>query len=270
MNIHPYLKLIRFDKPIGTLLLFWPVAWALMLATDNNPPLKLIVIFTLGVFLTRSAGCVINDIIDRKLDKHVERTRSRPLAQGDVSLREAWVLFAVLMLLSASLLLFLNPLCFYLACIAAILTYLYPLTKRLTYFPQLVLGITFNMGVLMVYAAYLNDISIEGYLLYTAAIFWTLAYDTLYAMSDIKDDIKIGIKSTAIKFGKYSLVWVIGFYAVFYGLLWIAGIAWYALLIAIAFTGYILVQAYYKKDYLKAFKMNGWIGVVVFLGSLTL
>lgn len=263
MNIAAYLKLIRFDKPAGTLLLFWPVAWALLLSTNGLPPLKLIIIFTLGVFLTRSAGCVINDILDRKLDKHVARTQSRPLAQGDVSLSGAIILFVVLMLLAASLLLFLNLLSFYLACVAGLLTCLYPLAKRITYFPQLILGITFNMGVLMVYAAYLNTIPLGAYLLYAATIFWTLAYDTLYAMSDREDDLKVGIKSTAVKFGKYSLIWVTLFYLVFYTILFSTQLN-ILILIPALFTGILLWKAYKTKVYLQAFKRNNIVGVLLF------
>jgi len=166
--------------------------------------------------------------------------------------------------LAAGLLLFLNWLSFYLACIAALLTCLYPLAKRLTYFPQLVLGITFNMGVLIAYAAYLNHIPLEAYLLYAATIFWTLAYDTFYAMSDMQDDLKLGIKSTAIKFGKYSLVWVCLFYVAFYGLLFSVEQNVFIIL-PVLYTIYLLHLAHKSEDYFKAFNKNSWVGLLVLL-----
>jgi 4-hydroxybenzoate polyprenyltransferase len=264
MRISPYLRLIRFDKPIGTALLFWPVAWALWIVSKGQPPIDLLLIFTLGVFLMRSAGCIINDIIDRKLDIHVTRTKTRPLASGEISLTAAVLFFIILLGLAASLLFFLNPLCFYLAVLAALLSCLYPLAKRFTYFPQLVLGITFNMGVLMVYAAFENAIPVQAYLLYTASIFWTLAYDTFYAMSDQADDIKLGIKSTALKFGENTLYWILAFYAVFILLFLLATQNWFAL-VALPAIGFILWQAKHTSNYLRAFKYNGYLGGLLFL-----
>ncbi len=267
MTFKHYLTLIRFDKPVGTLLLFWPVAWALWLASDGHPPIYLIIIFSLGVFLMRSAGCIINDIADRKLDKHVARTKNRPLASGSVSIKNVVILFVILLLLSASLLLFLNILSFYIALVAAALTCLYPLCKRFTHFPQLVLGITFNMGVLVVYAAHLNTIPAQAVLLYLATIFWTLAYDTLYAMSDKEDDLIVGIKSTAIKFGRYASAWVSLFYAVFLGLLFLASKNIYVFLAGL-YIVFIVLQAHRTQNYFRAFQQNGLLGLLVLLALI--
>jgi len=202
----PYLRLMRADRPIGTLLLLWPAWWALWSAAEGMPAFHIWLIFTLGVFLMRSAGCVINDIADRKYDGHVSRTRHRPLAINEVSVKQAWILFIVLLLLSASLLLFLNLLTFYLALAAAFFAITYPLMKRYTYLPQAYLGVAFSFPIPMVYAQITGTVPKEAWLLFVANILWTLAYDTIYAMVDRKDDLKIGIKSTDILFGDLDRV----------------------------------------------------------------
>lgn len=198
----------RLNKPVGILLLAWPVAWALWLATDGQLQGGLVALFATGVILMRSAGCVINDIMDRRFDAQVQRTASRPLAQGSMTLRQAWITFAGLMLLSASLLVFLNPASQLLALAAGGMTLLYPLCKRVTQAPQLFLGLTFNMGVLMVYTQVQGHIPAQAWLLYGAAISWTLAYDTIYALQDANDDRKIGVLSTALLFGRYNILFI--------------------------------------------------------------
>lgn len=199
-----YLQLMRVNRPIGTYLLLWPTLWALWIAADGLPRLDLLLIFTLGVFLTRSAGCVINDFADRKVDGHVERTRTRPLPTGQVSSREAVGLFTALMLLAFILVLFTNTTTILLAPVALLLAFSYPFMKRYTHFPQLVLGMAFGWAIPMAFAATLGEVPLEGWLLYLAKILWTIAYDTQYAMVDRDDDLKIGIKSTAVFFGRYD------------------------------------------------------------------
>ncbi|MFI4957058.1 MAG: 4-hydroxybenzoate octaprenyltransferase [Gammaproteobacteria bacterium] len=197
-----YLQLMRFDKPIGIVLLFWPVCWALLSAYHNHPPLSIMVVFTIGVVLTRAAGCIINDLCDRSIDGHVARTRARPLANGSVSVKEAYILLAVLCLGLLSLLFFINPMNRMIAFIAAALTVFYPLTKRFFAFPQLVLGITFNIGVIMVFVQ-ADALSLQAWLMYGAAVIWTFAYDTVYALADKTDDARLGMRSSALSLGKY-------------------------------------------------------------------
>jgi 4-hydroxybenzoate polyprenyltransferase len=235
------------------------------------PALKLLIIFILGGFIMRTAGCVINDIFDRQLDKHVERTFMRPLAQGDLSLKQAWFTFFVLMFLAFILVLQLNILTIKIACIAALLTILYPLCKRFINAPQLVLGITFNAGVLMAYSASINHIPPIAWLLFCLSIIWTIAYDTLYAMVDKPDDIKIGIKSTAVLFGRYDLLITTMLYTLFFiGFLRLnLGTVFVPFLILSAiWTYYYLIAAYcYGHSlYLKAFKANHVTGLLIFLG----
>ena len=190
-----YGLLMRVDKPIGILLLLWPTLWALWLAAEGMPKLSLIVIFSLGVFLTRSAGCVINDFADRNFDGKVERTKNRPLASGRVSEKEAVLLFVMLALTAFGLVLLLNSLSIILSVIAIAIATAYPFMKRITYFPQVVLGAAFSMSIPMAFAASNNEIPQTAWLLYIANLLWVLAYDTLYGMVDKQDDLKIGIKS---------------------------------------------------------------------------
>ena len=196
-----YLALIRFDRPIGTLLVLWPTLWALWLAAEGAPPLSLLLIFSLGAFLTRSAGCVINDIADRNLDGHVRRTAARPLATGAVSVREALLLMAGLTLLAFILVLFTNRLTILLSFGAVLLAGCYPFMKRYTHLPQIVLGAAFAWSIPMAFAAVQNGLPAKLWLVYIAVVLWTVAYDTFYAMVDRDDDLKAGIKSTAILFG---------------------------------------------------------------------
>jgi len=198
------IQLMRADKPIGTYLLLWPTLWALWMAAEGWPSASLFVIFTLGVWVTRSAGCVINDIADRKVDGHVKRTAERPLPTGRISTKEAIGLFIVLMLIAFILVLFTNPLTIMLSPIALLLAFSYPFMKRYTHFPQVVLGMAFGWSIPMAFAATLGEVPLVGWLLYLAKILWTVAYDTQYAMVDRDDDLKVGIKSTAVFFGRFD------------------------------------------------------------------
>ncbi|EPJ48439.1 MAG: 4-hydroxybenzoate octaprenyltransferase [Osedax symbiont Rs2] len=197
-----YVALTRFDKPIGSYLLLWPTLWALWIASEGNPDLSLIIVFTLGVFLTRSAGCVINDVADRKIDGKVKRTANRPLARGLISSTEALLLFTLLMSCAFVLvLLTTNSMTVYLSFIALGLALLYPFMKRYTQLPQLVLGAAFAFGIPMAFTATTEQLPMIAWQLYAAKILWTIAYDTMYAMVDRDDDLKIGVKSSAILFG---------------------------------------------------------------------
>lgn len=199
-----YKQLMRLDKPIGIYLLLWPTWWALWLAADGVPSVTMWLVFTLGVVLMRSAGCVINDYADRHFDGAVERTRLRPLAAGRVQSSEALQLFAVLLLLSAALLLFLNWQTVLLSVVALLLAASYPFMKRVTHLPQVVLGMAFSWGMPMCYMAIHQQLPLEVWLLYAANLCWTVAYDTYYAMVDQNDDEKIGVKSTARLFGRHA------------------------------------------------------------------
>lgn len=198
-----YRQLMRLDRPIGIYLLLWPTWWALWLVSSGLPDLRLLLVFSAGVVLMRSAGCVINDYADRNFDGHVERTRARPLAAGLVSSVEALQLFVLLLLCSASLLLFLDFSTVLLALVAVVLAILYPFMKRFTYLPQFVLGAAYSWGIPMAAMAVTASIPLWIWVLYLANLVWTVAYDTFYAMVDRDDDQKIGVKSTALLFGRY-------------------------------------------------------------------
>jgi 4-hydroxybenzoate polyprenyltransferase len=197
-----YARLMRFDRPVGTLLLLWPTLAALWIAADGRPPFGLIVIFTLGTVVMRAAGCVINDWADRHLDGHVARTRDRPLAAGLVDEVEALLIFAALLAVALLLVMFLNPLTQWMAVAGAAIATAYPFMKRFTYLPQVVLGAAFSWGMVMSFTAIRNDLPQEAWLLFLASLLWIVMYDTLYAMVDRDDDLKIGIRSTAILFGR--------------------------------------------------------------------
>ncbi|MFN3881709.1 MAG: 4-hydroxybenzoate octaprenyltransferase [Nitrincola lacisaponensis] len=197
-----YIRLMRADKPIGTWLLLWPTLWALWIASEGVPTPQLLLIFTLGVFLTRSAGCVINDYADRHIDGHVRRTADRPLATGQVTEREALALFVSLMLSAFVLVLFTNQLTILLSVIGVALAFCYPFMKRYTHYPQIVLGAAFGWAIPMAFTAVTGTLPLIAWLLYLAKLLWTVAYDTQYAMVDRDDDLKIGVKSTAIRFGQ--------------------------------------------------------------------
>jgi len=200
-KFHAYTELIRLPKQYGTLLVLWPTLWSLFLASKGLPAIKLLIIFIIGTFLMRSAGCVINDIADRKFDPLVQRTRSRPLAAGTLSVKEALAAFIVLASLAFILVLFLNRLTIELSFIGIALAVVYPFVKRVSHLPQTVLGMAFGWGAVMAWSAVNNTVSTPAILIFIANIFWSMAYDTIYALMDIKDDVRIGVKSTAILFG---------------------------------------------------------------------
>ncbi len=216
--------LIRLKKQYGTLLLLLPALWSLFIVSDGLPPLRLLLIFVAGTFLMRSAGCVINDIADRDFDKHVERTRERPLAAGRLSRKEALIIFLLLSLAAFSLVLFLNIYTILLSFVGIALAVMYPFVKRISHFPQVVLGAAFGWGAVMAWSAVRNSIGFEAILIFIANIFWSTAYDTIYALMDIDDDKMIGVKSTAIFFGRHVYKVVIVLYICFIITLAIVGL----------------------------------------------
>lgn len=269
------LALIRFDKPIGTLLLLWPTLWALWLAAGGLPDIDLLLIFAAGTFLMRSAGCIVNDYADRDLDGGVTRTRERPLVTGAVSEREAIALCVVLLLLAFILVLQTNPLTVWLSVAALLLASTYPFMKRFTHLPQVVLGAAFSWGIPMAFAAQSEALPPALWLLYAGNLFWTVAYDTQYAMVDRSDDLQVGIKSSAILFGRHDRL-VIGVLQTA-SLLCLAGAGhafdlgptYYAsLLVAGALFIYhqMLIRQRDPARCFAAFRHNNYVGMVVFLG----
>ncbi|PKO46705.1 MAG: 4-hydroxybenzoate octaprenyltransferase [Betaproteobacteria bacterium HGW-Betaproteobacteria-4] len=271
-----YEKLMRLDKPIGILLLLWPTLWALWLSSAGRPNGWVLWVFVLGTVLMRSAGCVINDYADREFDKHVERTRERPLTAGKVTTKEALALFAGLSLLSFALVLLLgNMLVIWLSVPALFLAASYPFTKRFLAIPQAYLGIAFGFGIPMGYAAQVGSVPAEAWWLLLANIFWAIAYDTEYAMVDREDDLKIGIKTSAITFGRYDVAAVMACYAATLGIIgWIGwtlhlGLAFYAGLVVAAnimAVHYTWIRGRERMPCFKAFLHNNWVGAVIFVG----
>lgn len=270
-----FLKLARFDRPIGTWLLLWPTLWAVYIAGDGRPALGIIVIFSLGVVLMRAAGCVINDLADRNVDGQVTRTRDRPLAAGRIRAREAAVFFVVLLALAASLLLFLNRETFYWALGAVALASLYPFMKRYTHLPQVVLGAAFSWGIPMAFVAQGKAPGPECWLIFAGNLCWTVAYDTYYAMADRDDDLQAGIKSTAILFGDMDLMIIASLQALFLLALWMLGgrlgLGWPFGLSLLAAAGLFAWQFRMAGNResgpcLQAFLHNHWIGATVFAG----
>ena len=270
-----YEKLMRLDKPIGILLLLWPTLWGQWLASNGDPNWLILWIFVMGVVLMRSAGCVINDYADRDFDPHVARTRERPLAAGKVSAREALLLAAGLSLLAFLLILPLNALVLKLSVVALFLAASYPFTKRFFAIPQAYLGIAFGFGIPMSYAALWGEIPSEAWVLLAANIFWAIAYDTQYAMVDREDDLKIGIKTSAITFGRYDLVAIAVCYAATLGLLGWVGVqremGWAytgGLTVAAAIAAYHmrLIRQRDPQQCFRAFLHNTWFGAAVFGG----
>ena len=266
---------MRLDKPIGSLLLLWPTYWALFLSADGWPDLDILVIFTLGVFIMRTAGCVINDFADRKIDKHIVRTQGRPLATGEISSNSALALFGLLLLVALGLVLQTNLLTIKLSLIALLLATLYPFTKRWTNLPQLVLGAAFGMSVPMAFSAQTGMVPLTAWLVFMATLVWTLIYDTFYAMGDRDEDLKIGVKSTAILFAKYDqiiitllqILLIIVF--VLIGNTFDLGLIYdFSLVIISFFMIYhqFLLKKRQKEEYFKAFLNNNFIGMTVFLG----
>ena len=274
-RLYQYLLLMRFDRPIGIFLLLWPALWALWIAGAGKPDLHIVLVFVLGVFIMRSAGCVINDYADRHYDPHVRRTRNRPLAAGHVSSKEALTLFVVLCLIAFMLVLMLNTLTIMLSFAGALLAAIYPFMKRYTYLPQIFLGISFGWAVPMAFAAQSGAISNVAWLLFIATVLWATAYDTMYAMVDRLDDLRIGVKSTAILFGDADRVIIAMIQVMVFAVLFIIGEqlamgVYYYLGLVIA-SALALYQQYLIKDRdasrcFKAFLNNNWFGAVVFVG----
>ena len=270
-----YARLMRIDKPIGTLLLLWPTLWALWIAAEGWPPLHILAIFIVGTFLMRSAGCVINDYADRDFDGHVERTRNRPLATGAVSPGEALALAAGLSAAAFVLVLPLNTLTILLSVPALLLAGSYPFTKRFFAIPQAYLGIAFGFGIPMAYAAHLDGVPAEAWWLLLANVFWAVAYDTEYAMVDRNDDLKIGIKTSAITFGRFDVAAVMLCYAATLAIiggigysLHLGGAFYAGLAVAAGIMGvhYTWIRGRERMPCFKAFLHNNWVGAAIFAG----
>ena len=270
-----YWQLIRGDRPVGTLLLLWPTLWALWLAAEGFPPPELLLIFAAGVWLTRSAGCIINDYADRWLDPQVERTRTRPLARGALSGREALTAFVLMMLVAFGLVLLTNKLTIGLSLVGAVLAATYPYLKRYTYFPQVYLGIAFGWGIPMAFAAVQGRIPQSAWLLFLANLLWTTAYDTWYAMVDREDDLKAGAKSLAIFLGDMDLLAIGLMQAGFLTSLVLLGRQYHfspPYFICIAMAGVVILWQFkiaalrHREDCFRAFLSNQWVGLLVFIG----
>ena len=273
--MNAYFRLMRLNKPIGIYLLLWPTYWALFLSAGGWPDIDLLIIFTFGVIITRSAGCVINDYADREIDKHIARTRDRPITTGEISPKAALLLFFALGLAAFALVLLTNALTIKISFIALALAVLYPFTKRWTNLPQLILGLAFAMSVPMAFSAQTGTVPASAGWIFLATVLWTLIYDTLYAMADRDEDLKIGVKSTAILFAKYDQIFItllqvllmIVFIKI--GNLFDLG-AFYdiSLIIILLFMIYhqFLIKKRQKMDYFKAFINNHFIGMTVFFG----
>jgi 4-hydroxybenzoate polyprenyltransferase len=276
-RLRRYGLLVRLNRPIGILLLLWPTLWALWIAGQGQPPWGIVLIFALGVALMRSAGCAINDYADRNIDGHVARTRQRPLALGLVTPREALMVFVVLSLLAFCLLFFLNPQTMALSVVAVILAAAYPFMKRYTHLPQVVLGAAFGWAVPMAFMAVSVSLPPVAWVLFAATLLWALVYDTQYAMVDREDDLKIGVKSTAILFGRNDLLIIGILQLVMLGLLVqvgrMAGLGWIYYGFLAAASGFFVYQQLISRKRepsacFEAFLNNNHFGMVVFLGLL--
>ena len=270
-----YGYLIRLDKPIGTLLLLWPTLWALWLASSGVPDLSILLIFPAGTFLMRSAGCAINDYADRDFDRHVKRTQGRPVTSGKISGKEAVAVAGALALLAFLLIQPLNTFTKQLSVLALLVAFIYPFTKRFFAMPQAILGVAFGFGIPMAYAAVLDFIPLEAWFLFIGNIFWAIAYDTAYAMVDRDDDLRLGLRTSAITFGQYDVVAIaISYGMLFLSQLWVAQLAnlsnyfllgWCAAL-ACAIYHLKLVSTRHRDNCFKAFRHNNWLGGFLFLG----
>jgi len=268
---------MRLEKPIGTFLLLWPTLSAFMILKDGSPTPKLVIIFCIGTFLMRSAGCVINDFFDKDFDGKVERTKDRPIVTGEVSSPEAMILFFILISFSAFLLLWTNKFTILIASIGLLIAIFYPLAKRFVKVPQFFLGLAFSWGILMVSAAELDRISFTSLIMFSACFFWILAYDTAYAMSDKEGDLTIGLNSSAITFGKYSARFIVVFHLISL-CLWclcavvekMSPIFYIAIFVClgIVIKQFLLVRTQEPDKCLKAFRQNNWIGLSILVGTI--
>ncbi len=271
----PWLRLMRFDRPIGLALLLWPTWWGLWMAAGGVPQIKNLVIFTLGVVVMRAAGCVINDYADRKLDPRVSRTRTRPIATGEISPRQALMLFAALMLIALTLVLMTNRLTVLLAIGGALLAGTYPFLKRFTHFPQIGLGTAFSWAILMAFAAETGNIPGLAWWLFTVNLIWTVIYDTQYAMADRDDDLKVGVKSTAIAFGRFDVPVIAGLMGLMVALLVLIGLiylptpAWFTAVVLVFLLFQIQLWRIRERRpeiCFQTFLSNHWVGLVIFVG----
>lgn len=276
-KLHAYAQLMRIDKPIGTLLLLWPTLWALWIAAQGFPDWDILIVFTIGVFLMRSAGCVINDFADRKIDGFVERTKLRPLPSGRASSRDAIVLFVALSLLAFLLVLTQNRLTIELSIAGILLAFCYPFMKRITHLPQFILGIAFSWAIPMAYAAQAGRLTAVVWLLFVINILWTVAYDTLYAMVDREDDLKIGVKSTAILFAQQDklIVALLQLSCLLLLLLlgWMETLSWIYFAGVFAVSGLfikqqVMIKERDKKACFTAFLDNNYVGFTIFIALL--
>ena len=274
-RLDAYERLVRLDKPIGALLLLWPTLWAVWLASGGRPHLGIVLIFILGTLLMRSAGCAINDYADREFDPHVERTRARPLAAGEITPREALVVAGVLAAAAFALVLFLNRFAILLSFLGLAIAVAYPFTKRFFALPQAMLGVAFGFGIPMAYAALQDRLPLECWMLFAANFFYAFAYDTEYAMVDRDDDARIGIHTSALTLGRWDVPAVMACYAMMLALLaavgYVAGLAWpfYAGLAAAAAMmvhHWRLIRDRSREGAFRAFMHNNWVGAAVFAG----
>ena len=271
----PYLRLMRIDRPIGWWLLLFPCWWSVALAADGWPDARLMILFAAGAVIMRGAGCVLNDIADRNFDARVARTQTRPIASGEISVRQAIVFLGVLLALGLLILIQLNPFAVLVGAASLALVAVYPFAKRITYWPQAVLGLTFNWGALLGWAAVRDELSPPAIALYAAGVFWTLGYDTIYAHQDKEDDIAAGVKSTALKLGDATRPWLFVFYLSFAGGLALAGHlaglgAAFAVALA-AVAAHLCWQAWFVNladpaRCLAVFKSNQVVGWIVLAG----
>ena len=274
-NWQSYIELTRLNRPIGIYLLLWPTLWALWIAAEGWPGWHLLLVFTLGTILTRSAGCIVNDVTDRQFDGHVKRTKNRALAAGKVGSLEALILAAGIACLALLLVLTTNLLTIALATVAALITVIYPFTKRYTYMPQAILGIAFSMGIPMAFSAAISEITSIAWLILTANLLWVVAYDTQYAMVDRDDDLRLGLKSTAILFADLDRLMIGLLQFSFLLAMLLAGYnlglsKWFFLGLVIAITLFIyqhyLTWNRFREGCFNAFLNNHWVGLVIFAG----
>jgi 4-hydroxybenzoate polyprenyltransferase len=275
--MHPYLRLLRLHQPAGIWLLLWPCWWSIALASVSMPPLRLLALFGLGAVVMRGAGCIINDIADREFDKQVERTRARPLASGEVSLQEAFMLLAVLLCVALIIALQMNNHVLALAACSLVLVVTYPFMKRITWWPQAFLGLTFNWGALLGWAAVKGTLGLPALALYAGGIFWTLGYDTIYAHQDKKDDELVGIKSTALRLGAGSQKWIVGFYTVAITCYIIAGMLAHSGIVYLLGITCAAAHLFYQARYtdlndpvqcMRTFRSNTMVGWILFIAML--
>jgi len=271
--------LIRIDKQYGTLLLMMPTLWSLVLASEGKPSLKHIFIFVFGSFIMRSAGCVINDMADRRFDRFVERTKERPLASGRLGMGEAVVVLSALLLIALVLVLSLNRLSLLLSLVALILTGIYPFTKRLVHIPQLFLGTAFGWGAVIAWAAVRDEVAFPSFLIFLATVFWATGYDTIYALIDIDDDMKIGVKSTAILFGRYTWFALAIIFLITIFILFIVGrisrlgnlyvFSLFLVTIGFLYQVFQISRGVERAGLFQLFKSHVWIGIIVLIGILS-